>query len=163
MNILLSVVMKSIKHATLCVIKDSEKVLLGMKKQGFGEGKYNGFGGKVEEGETVEAAAIRELYEESSIKATNVEKVAELDFKFPYKKEFDQIVHVYLVKEWEGEPNESKEMKPEWFKINKIPFNKMWADDKHWLPLVLEGKKLNARFSFKEDNETIHEKEIKEL
>lgn len=32
-------------------------VLLGMKKRGFGAGKWNGFGGKVQPGETIEEAA----------------------------------------------------------------------------------------------------------
>ncbi|CAN0505072.1 unnamed protein product, partial [Ectocarpus sp. 12 AP-2014] len=36
---------------------DSKEILLGMKKRGFGEGKWNGFGGKVESGESVEEAA----------------------------------------------------------------------------------------------------------
>ena len=39
-------------------------MLLGMKKRGFGTGKWNGFGGKVEVGETVADAAQRELEEE---------------------------------------------------------------------------------------------------
>ncbi len=42
------------------------RILLGMKKRGFGEGKWNGFGGKVNliDGryqETIEEAAMREL------------------------------------------------------------------------------------------------------
>ena len=50
------------KAYTLCfTFKDSswKQVLLGMKKRGFGAGRYNGFGGKVEPGETVKEAAIR--------------------------------------------------------------------------------------------------------
>ena len=38
-------------------------VLLGMKKRGFGAGKYNGFGGKIEENESNYDGAVR--YEES--------------------------------------------------------------------------------------------------
>jgi 8-oxo-dGTP pyrophosphatase MutT (NUDIX family) len=38
-----------------------------MKKRGFGNGKYNGFGGKVENGETIQQAAIRETIEESGL------------------------------------------------------------------------------------------------
>jgi 8-oxo-dGTP diphosphatase/2-hydroxy-dATP diphosphatase len=40
------------------VLKKSE-ILLGLKKRGFGEGKWNGFGGKIESGESVIQAAIR--------------------------------------------------------------------------------------------------------
>ena len=55
------------KIVTLCLLISDGQVLLGMKKKSFGAGKWNGFGGKVEEGETVEAAAIREMEEESGI------------------------------------------------------------------------------------------------
>ena len=47
------------KVYTLTVIRDKGKLLLGYKKRGFGTGKINGFGGKVEQGETIMAAAIR--------------------------------------------------------------------------------------------------------
>lgn len=39
------------KLLTLCIVRKDSKVLLGMKKRGFGEGCWNGFGGKVTEGE----------------------------------------------------------------------------------------------------------------
>lgn len=35
-----------------CMENGDKAVLLGMKKRGFGAGKYNGFGGKLEEGES---------------------------------------------------------------------------------------------------------------
>jgi len=44
------------KIMTLCIIHQHPKVLLGMKKRGFGVGRWNGFGGKVNEGETIEQA-----------------------------------------------------------------------------------------------------------
>jgi hypothetical protein len=49
---------------------------------------------------------------------------------------------------------------PRWFKTNAIPFDKMWSDDKHWLPLALQGKHINAAFTFLEDNETFDETKI---
>jgi hypothetical protein len=56
---------------------------------------------------------------------------------------------VFLAKKWEGEPIESEEMMPRWFKEKEIPFNEMWDDDKFWLPQILRGKKLKAEFVFK--------------
>ena len=50
-------------------------------------------------------------------------------------------------------------MLPKWFKINEIPFDQMWDDDKFWLPKILEGKKLKAKFVFKQ-GEKITEKNI---
>ena len=47
------------KLLTLVLVCNADKVLLGMKKRGFGEGRWNGFGGKVETGETIPEAAVR--------------------------------------------------------------------------------------------------------
>lgn len=154
------------KDATLCLVVDhsAQKILLGYKKRGFGQGKWNGFGGKVQDGETIEEAAIRELNEESSVTASrsHITKVADLTFLFNAKPEWNQVVHVFAIGHWEGIPQESDEMKPQWFSFSKIPFQEMWNDDQHWLPLILQGKKLNATFVFGEDNETILDYNIDE-
>tara|TARA_Y100000310_G_scaffold180641_1_gene180564 strand:- start:373 stop:924 length:552 start_codon:yes stop_codon:yes gene_type:complete len=161
-----SPIISKMNQATLCILtnKESNKLLLGMKKRGFGQGKYNGFGGKIEPNETIEEAAVRELHEEANIKASpeNIEKVGKLNFVYSNKQEWNQIVHVFIVRNWKGSPEESEEMKPEWFDIKDIPFHKMWADDKHWLPLVLQGKKLEADIVFDKDNESIKDLNIKE-
>ena len=69
-----------------------------------------------------------------------------------YKNEKIRLVfHLYMVYEWDGEPTETEEMKPNWFDIDKIPYDSMFPDDKYWLPLVLEGKKIKAYFDFDED------------
>lgn len=155
------------KQVTLCIPIKQGKILLGNKKRGFGEGKLNGFGGKINSGESVEEAAIREVYEEIGIevKSKDLEKVGELTFTFPARpdEEWNQVVHVFFIKEWKNEPKESEEMSCEWFDLNNIPFDKMWDDDKHWLPLVLNGKKLKGNFTFDKDNETIKHKEIFKL
>lgn len=72
-------------------------------------------------------------------------------------------MHVFLSEEWEGEPEEGEEMRPEWFSFSEIPFGRMWKDDKHWLPLVLKGKKLRARFVFAEDCESIESMKMEEV
>ena len=47
------------KLYTLIVVKKDDQVLLGFKKRGFGINKWNGFGGKVESGESITTCAIR--------------------------------------------------------------------------------------------------------
>ena len=37
---------------TLLYLVENDNVLLALKKRGFGNGRYNGVGGKVENGET---------------------------------------------------------------------------------------------------------------
>lgn len=153
------------KPTTLCLAVKGGKILLAMKKRGFGSGKLNGYGGKVEEGETVEAAAVREMREEIGLLAeTNgINKVGQIDFHFKDRPEWDQRMHVFLVKDWSGEPQESEEMKPQWFDIKDIPFDAMWPDDKHWLPMVLAGKKVEGRFNLINEGAHIDGFDIREV
>ena len=76
------------KVLTLLMVVRDGSVLLGEKKRGFGEGFYNGFGGKVEGGETVEEAALRELEEEAGIKATDASKRLDRSFAGPPARSF---------------------------------------------------------------------------
>ena len=43
------------------------RILLGRKRRGMGYGKWNGFGGKIEAGETMRECAARELFEECGL------------------------------------------------------------------------------------------------
>jgi 8-oxo-dGTP diphosphatase/2-hydroxy-dATP diphosphatase len=137
------------KLLTLSLISKDGKILLGMKKRGFGQGRWNGFGGKVLEGETIEEAAKRELREEVGILAKKLEKRGILRFTFDNLPNELLEVHVFHVLDFEGEPLESEEMKPQWFKIDEIPFDEMWPDDKHWLPLFLKQRKFEGSFHFR--------------
>lgn len=143
------------KQATLCFCIRDDEVLLGLKKVRFGAGKWNGFGGKVDAGETVPEAAARELFEESGI-ATDpnaLEEVAVLDFYFAEKEIFE--CHVFFAHTWENEPYESDEMRPQWFKQSEIPYDDMWDDDKHWLPRVLAGERFKGKVVFDADGKKV--------
>ncbi len=130
-----------------------------MKKRGHGEGRWNGMGGKVEAGETVEAAAVRETQEEVGIEVTRLEKHAELIFDELHKGKREQIrVHVFVARSWSGEPHETEEMAPRWFMITDIPYSQMWADDIHWLPQVLKGNKVTGTFTFDEQDSLLTHK-----
>lgn len=150
------------KILTLCVIHQEPRVLLGMKKKGFGAGRWNGFGGKVEEGETIEGATRRELREEAGIDAHDLEKVGTLDFSFASNPDEILEVHIFRSTRFSGQPKESDEMRPAWFSQTEIPFEEMWPDDRHWFPLLLAGKKFNGRFHFGE-GDAILEQELVEV
>ena len=139
------------KVFTLCIIHQGNRVLLGMKKRGFGKGKWNGFGGKVQKGESIEEAMKRELKEEAGIIPGVFEKKAVFEFHFKNKTEYLEV-HVFYISSFKGEIEETEEMKPQWFSAHEIPFNQMWPDDKYWLPLLLKGKTLRGRFSFKNES-----------
>ena len=70
----------SMLETTLCLLKKDNQILLAMKKRGFGEGKYNGVGGKIDKGETPEQAMIREVQEEILVTPTKYEKVGFIEF-----------------------------------------------------------------------------------
>jgi len=164
------------RDVTLVLPLRNGRILLGMKKRGFGEGKINGFGGKLSSkddsgepnyGESIEDGAVRELEGEVGIKAEveNLKKVGELSFSFPHAegKDWNQKVHVFTIKDWEGEPKESDEMTCDWYYIDELPVDKMWDADKDWMPMVLDGKKIRGKFEFGNDNSTISKSEIGDL
>jgi 8-oxo-dGTP diphosphatase len=72
-------------------------------------------------------------------------------------------VHVFLGMAWKGELTESNEMRPAWFPVNDLPFESMWQDAIYWLPPILEGRRIQARFIFRSDNESIAEMMIQDL
>lgn len=149
------------KLLTLCIIHQHPNILLGMKKRGFGAGRWNGFGGKVSDSETIEDAAKREIQEETGIEVKNLDKVGIIDFEFKGNPEILEV-HIFRTDNFIGEPKESEEMKPQWFHINEIPFKEMWPDDIYWMPLFLNGKKFKGKFLFNE-SDIILEQELKEV
>lgn len=142
------------KVLTLCIVHQNEKVLLGMKKRGFGAGRWNGFGGKLNEGETVEDGAKRELLEEAGI--VPVDLIPFANFRFTFLDSGDDLeVRLFKITKFTGEPTESEEMKPQWFNVNEVPFSEMWPDDIYWFPLFLQNKKFRGEFNFKDQNNLI--------
>lgn len=143
-----------LRQATLVFLVDENRVLLAMKKRGFGAGRWNGVGGKINHDETTEAAAIRETTEEIGVTPLSLELCAKLNLYFlaePLEKDWNQQVVVYKCNKWKGDPSESEEMAPKWFDKTSLPFADMWPDDPDWLPLVLAGNLLIADFAFAKD------------
>ena len=139
--------MSTRKILTLCMVATDAHILLGMKKRGFGAGRWNGFGGKVEEGETIEQAAVREVEEEVSLTPTAMGKVGILEFSFESEPVVLEV-HIFKVSSFSGEPQESEEMKPKWFSWDAVPFEQMWIDDEFWFPYLKEGKYFKGSFLF---------------
>ena len=155
------------KIQTICMIYQHPKVLLGLKKRGFGEGRWNGFGGKVEEGETIEESTKREIKEEAGIEVLDLEKIGIIDFEFENGMPTLEV-HFFKAENFLGDPTESEEMKPKWFDVNDIPYDQMWPDDRYWMPLFLKGKKFTGKFLFNKPStpervSMILKKELKEV
>jgi 8-oxo-dGTP pyrophosphatase MutT (NUDIX family) len=83
------------KIATLLFLQRRNEILLAMKKRGFGAGRWNGVGGKVESGETIEQALVRECREEISVTPLVYHKVAEHEFtEFHDGAQKRMLVHI---------------------------------------------------------------------
>jgi 8-oxo-dGTP diphosphatase len=138
-----------VKHVTLLFLLRNDALLLAMKKRGFGAGKWNGAGGKVEPGETPLQAAIRECQEEICVTPTNPRLAGILHFfDLP---EVEHYCHIYIATAWDGEPAESEDMRPQWFTFDDIPYETMWVDDHLWLPELIAGKPFKGRVVIESD------------
>jgi 8-oxo-dGTP pyrophosphatase MutT (NUDIX family) len=164
------------KLLTLVFVLDQphKRVLLGRKKRGFGEGKFNGFGGKVEPGETLRSCAARELAEEAGlvVDAADLARRGVLTFNMladgmvgaDGRVSSRLEVHVYscALEQTGGAVAESDEMAPAWWPFDGVPFERMWEDDRHWLPEVLNGNDVCGDFIF-QDQATIIDQTVRVL
>lgn len=134
-----------------------DHVLLAMKKRGFGFGKWNGYGGKVQTKENPITAAVRELKEESGLIADekDLQQVALVRFSFDGNPMFECFV--YMTHTWQNEPIETEEMRPQWYPLSELPFMEMWAADAKWIPLILNGEKIEAEVNFNTDGSVVKE------
>lgn len=127
--------MEEVKKGTVCFLKKENKVMLVRIHYGENDEKWNGVGGVVNIGEKPEDAVVREISEEigilvdkKNLKQITVRTYPELE------------LHVFSVDKWKGEPQlldkTLKEIK--WFDKGDLPYDKMWPDNKDWLPKVLD-------------------------
>ena len=146
---------KPAEEATLLFVLDeaARRVLLIHKKRGLGAGKINAPGGRLEPGETPLQCAVRETREEVGVDALNAVQCGRLRFHFT--DGYDLLGHVFRAIEWRGVPVETDEALPEWFPLDAIPYDRMWADDTLWLPLLLASETFDGKFIF--DNDTMLE------
>ena len=151
-------------HATLCHIIKNGKLLLQRKSKGlFGEGKWNGIGGKLKPNEIPEEGVKREVFEETHLKIKNLFCHGLLNFYFGNKNELDWMVYVFSTNDLEGKETSNEEGILEWFSIENIPYKEMWQDDAHWLPLLLKGKKFRGKFYFDEEGKELVDFNLKEI
>lgn len=139
----------------------SGHVLLGRKARGFGVGKVCGFGGKVLDGESVEAAALRELQEEVDLEPTDLgalEYCGQLRFDFDDTPGFTLHIAVFLCRVGVGRDCVISSRSDEflsplrWHHQSDLPFQAMWPDAAQYMPLVLSGCKgctFSLHFTYK--------------
>jgi len=138
------------EKAVLCFLRKKDEILLIHKKTGLGAGKINGPGGRIEKDETPEEAAVREVKEEVCLDVSGPEYCGELYFQFTDGLKLHCTV--FSSENFSGQEKETREADPFWCRISDIPFDKMWEDDREWVPLMLDKKNFKGYFIFKDDD-----------
>jgi mutator protein MutT len=135
-------------HATVCFIRREQKILLQERPAGRRwAGILNGPGGKIEKGETPLQAVEREIAEETSLQLAGVTAHGMLRLTFESEPVHNLAVHVFSASEFIGTPH-GAEGTLDWFAEDRLPFERMWPDQRYWLPLVLAGGRVEAVCSF---------------
>ena len=133
-------------RAVLTFVRRDGLLLLIRKKRGLGTGKFNAPGGRIEAGETPEAAAVRETQEELCVTPSGLRRAGRLYFAFVDGYSID--CHVFTAESAAGIATETDEAVPFWCAETALPYQNMWSDDRLWLPLLLEGRGFDAWFVF---------------
>jgi len=140
---------RPVDEAVLCFIRRGGDLLLIRKKRGLGAGKFNAPGGRLERGETPAQAAVRETQEEVGLTPRELRHAGRLHFAFTNGHGIR--CDVFEAAAFDGTPVETDEALPFWQSAAAIPYHEMWADDRVWVPLMLERRPFEAWFVFEDD------------
>ncbi len=138
------------KLATLCYLKDGDKTLMlhRVKKQGdMHLGKWNGLGGKLENGETPEACAAREVLEESGLTVANPNLKGFITFP-NFDGANDWYVFVYRYDEFEGQLIDSPEGNLEWISNERLSELPLWEGDRIFMEWLDQPAIFSAVFKY---------------
>jgi ADP-ribose pyrophosphatase YjhB (NUDIX family) len=126
------------QEMVVCFPIRNESIFLGKRKKDPWLGKFSGFGGRVRNGEGRVSAQIREFYEETGIPILPGEliRLGKIKLELSEKK---KILHIFIIKDWDGKFKETSEMIPHEFPLSAIPYDFMVKGDEIWIPLILDG------------------------
>ncbi|MEJ2494188.1 MAG: 8-oxo-dGTP diphosphatase [Ignavibacteriaceae bacterium] len=141
------------KLATLCYITnkktDSTLMIHRVKKENdYHLGKWNGLGGKFEQGESPEECAIREIKEESGLTVNKITMKGFITFPMFDGKE-DWYVFLFVSDKYEGKLIDSKEGNLAWIPNEKLMEINLWDGDKIFIPWLFKDKFFSAKFNYK--------------
>ena len=136
---------------------EGAQVLLGLKRRGFGAGRIVAPGGKIEPGENPRDAAVRELFEETSLVAetASLSPAARVYFRFPRNRAADMDCTVFLTTVFSGPAVPSAELVPAWYPVGDLPLAGMWDDSALWLGRILAGERFDALVRLAADNAAV--------
>lgn len=109
---------KKVRKAVKCYLIKGNKVVVTKYKNGnLKEGYYDIPGGKIEEGETPEQTALREMKEETGLIVSNLKHKGVIITEYP-----DRIFvfETFVASDYEGETKEFEENTSEWIDILEL-------------------------------------------
>ena len=148
------------KEASLSIVEDvkNKKFLFVRNLRGINQGFINFPGGKKEAGEDMVSCVIRETKEETGITIKNPRQVGYVEFP-----NMNFYVHVFWSTEFEGKlTSRAGEVETFWLDEDKIPFDKMRAADKDFLPDIFKGKYVKRRYYYAPNGDVEKKEEIEE-
>ncbi|MDM7859539.1 8-oxo-dGTP diphosphatase MutT [Alteromonas sp. ASW11-36] len=109
--------MQHIQVAVGVIVKDGH-VLLAKRPEHLHQGnKWEFPGGKIEAGESLEQAIVRELSEELAIEVSQQHAWFSLDYDYPEKR---VSLHMSIVSAFTGEPRGNEGQPVEWVAISEL-------------------------------------------
>lgn len=138
-----------VDRGTLLFVVRNQRILLIHKKRGLGAGKINGPGGRLDDGESPQECALREVHEEIGVHPRGTRPSGQLFFQFV--DGYSIHVWVFRADDFEGELIETDEARPFWVDLEEIPYDSMWSDDEIWFPWMLTERPFVGRFLFDGD------------
>lgn len=152
------------KIYTLGFLFKDGKIILAKKKRKIGVGLYNGYGGRVEDHESLFGCLCREIEEECGlvIQEENCNELGYIDFYFNNTNTILKV-YIYRVDNFINYPIETEEMgQPKEFDINNLPYNEMMVGDDLFMPFVVASKKFAGGIHFDESGLKVISCDIKE-
>ena len=134
-----------IKNIVIIVVLFGDNVLLGYRRRGRAINLLDTFSGKIENGETSQETAKRELKEESGLEATDITKMGNLRFNF-LDESLVLNADIFLVKSFIGREMETSEMLPVWHSAHSIPYEQCWPNLRVWLPKIFDNEMISGTF-----------------
>ena len=128
--------MKSVLVSAVALIDIDGRVLLAQRPEGKSmAGLWEFPGGKVEQGETPEAALIRELQEELGIDTWEI-CLAPLTFASHAYDDFHLLMPLFACRKWEGTPQPKEGQTLKWVRANQLSEYPMPAADIPLIPIL---------------------------
>lgn len=141
------------------IINKRGDVLLRKKTRRFNRDNWNGLNGKIQEGESLEDSVFRVVEEETGLKLKEIKPMGVIEFAWADNRLINSC-YIFVCKKFDGVIEDLGDGELRWFNKHSIPLDKMWDDDKYWLPEVLDGKKVYKRFYFDENSKVIKHKDL---